>query len=168
LDGCQKKITQQTVPYLILFLSGFAGLGYEMVRTRMLAVGLGHEIIAVLAVVSAFFCGMALGAWRLDGVVSRSHGGVVRRPRADHRELDVLRTIIRTFMQVFPNGNGVLATYSLQTPTIGLIAPNDKTLYRTNYMAKKAVGDQLRRKLAALRLSNTYTLFGTFIAAPMI
>jgi hypothetical protein len=26
-------------------------------------------------------------------------------------DLDVLRTIIRTFMQVFPNGNGVLATY---------------------------------------------------------
>ena len=61
--------------YATLFLSGFAGLGYEMVWTRMLAVGLGHEIVAVLAVIAAFFTGMALGAWALDGVVSRS-----RRP----------------------------------------------------------------------------------------
>jgi spermidine synthase len=58
--------------YAILFLSGFAGLGYEMVWTRMLAVGLGHEIVAVLAIVAAFFCGMALGAWALDAKVSRS------------------------------------------------------------------------------------------------
>jgi spermidine synthase len=58
--------------YFTLFLSGFAGLGYEMVWTRMLSVGLGHEIVAVLAVIAAFFCGMGLGAWILDGAVSRS------------------------------------------------------------------------------------------------
>jgi spermidine synthase len=58
--------------YLFLFLSGFAGLGYEMVWTRMLSVGLGHEIVAVLAVVAAFFSGMALGSFSLDGSVSRS------------------------------------------------------------------------------------------------
>lgn len=70
-----KNTVQQVISYFILFLSGFAGLGYEMAWTRMLSVGLGHEIIAVLAVVSAFFCGMALGAWRLDGMIGRS-----RRP----------------------------------------------------------------------------------------
>lgn len=42
-------------------LSGFAGLGYEIVWTRMLAVSLGHEIVAVLGVVSALFAGLALG-----------------------------------------------------------------------------------------------------------
>ena len=55
-----------TLLYVILFASGFAGLGYELVWTRMLAVGLGHEISAALAVVAAFFCGLALGAWALD------------------------------------------------------------------------------------------------------
>lgn len=44
--------------YSILFLSGFAGLG--------------HEILAVLAVIAAFFSGLALGAYGLDGIVSRS------------------------------------------------------------------------------------------------
>ncbi len=58
--------------HLLMFLSGFAGLGYEMVWTRMLSVALGHEIIAVLAVIAAFFTGLALGAYTLDGVVRRS------------------------------------------------------------------------------------------------
>lgn len=58
--------------YLFLFLSGAAGLGYQMVWTRMLAVGLGHEIVAVLAVVAAFFAGVALGAWGLDARMGRS------------------------------------------------------------------------------------------------
>lgn len=57
--------------YSLMFLSGFAALGYEMVWTRMLAVGLGHEAASMLAVVAAFFCGTAAGAWALDDVVSR-------------------------------------------------------------------------------------------------
>jgi spermidine synthase len=66
--------TNQTIAlYVVLFLSGIAGLGYEMVWTRMLMVGLGHEIIAVLAVVAAFFSGLALGAWALDRKISQSH-----------------------------------------------------------------------------------------------
>ncbi|MCU0254961.1 MAG: fused MFS/spermidine synthase, partial [Acidobacteria bacterium] len=56
----------------VLFFSGFAGLGYEMLWTRMLSTALGHEISAVLAVVAAFFCGCALGSWALDGPVRRS------------------------------------------------------------------------------------------------
>lgn len=58
--------------YTLIFLSGFAGLGYEMVWTRLFAVGLGHEMPAVLAVVAAFFSGLALGAWSLDRRVSSS------------------------------------------------------------------------------------------------
>ena len=58
--------------YLLFFLSGAAGLGYEIVWTRMFAVGLGHEMPSVLAVVAAFFGGLALGAWLLDGRVARS------------------------------------------------------------------------------------------------
>jgi hypothetical protein len=35
--------------YVLIFLSGLAGLGYEMVWSRMLTTGLGHEVTAVLA-----------------------------------------------------------------------------------------------------------------------
>lgn len=58
--------------YIIFFLSGVAGLGYEIVWTRMFAVGLGHEMPSVLAVLAAFFGGLAVGAWGLDRLVSRS------------------------------------------------------------------------------------------------
>lgn len=58
--------------YLLCFFSGVAGLGYEILWTRMLSVSLGHEIISMLAVVSAFFSGLAIGAWFLDRPVSRS------------------------------------------------------------------------------------------------
>jgi len=58
--------------YLIFLVSGVAGLGYQMAFVRMFAVGLGHEMPAVLAVVGAFFGGLALGAWALDKPIARS------------------------------------------------------------------------------------------------
>lgn len=58
--------------YAVFFLSGVCGLGYQMVWTRMFAIGLGHEMPSVLAVVAAFFGGLAFGSWLLDGTVSRS------------------------------------------------------------------------------------------------
>lgn len=58
----------------LFFCSGAAGLGYQMVWTRMFAVGLGHEMPAVLAVVAAFLGGIALGAWALDGRMARRFG----------------------------------------------------------------------------------------------
>jgi spermidine synthase len=45
--------------------SGFAGLGYQIVWTQQCALWLGHESAAVLAVVSAFFGGLAVGALAL-------------------------------------------------------------------------------------------------------
>ena len=56
----------------LMVLSGFAGLGYQIVWVRMLALGLGHEIHAVLAVVAAFFAGLAVGSWWLDSRIARS------------------------------------------------------------------------------------------------
>ncbi len=52
-----------TLPIMaVATLSGFAGLGYEIVWTRLLAVSLGQEFIAVLGVISALFAGLALGS----------------------------------------------------------------------------------------------------------
>jgi spermidine synthase len=52
--------------------SGFAGLGYQIVWTRQAALWLGQEAAAVLAVVAAFFGGLALGAWVLGARIERS------------------------------------------------------------------------------------------------
>ena len=52
--------------------SGFAGLGYQIVWTRQLSLGLGHEAAAVLATITAFFGGLAVGAWALGRRIERS------------------------------------------------------------------------------------------------
>uniref|UniRef100_UPI0040576613 spermine/spermidine synthase domain-containing protein n=1 Tax=Candidatus Electrothrix sp. TaxID=2170559 RepID=UPI0040576613 len=75
----------QKILYLFFFLSGIAGLGYEILWTRMLAVSLGHETMSTLAVLTAFFGGLALGAWFLDRPVSRSS-----RPRLWYAGLELL------------------------------------------------------------------------------
>src|SRR5436309_3063205 len=59
--------------YGMFLISGVCGLGYQMVWSRMFAIGLGHEMPSLLAVVVAFFAGLSIGAWTLDAPVSRSH-----------------------------------------------------------------------------------------------
>jgi spermidine synthase len=60
----------------LMAASGFAGLGYQIVWTRQCALWLGHESAAVLAVLTAFFGGVALGAWSLGpGLESTRHPG---------------------------------------------------------------------------------------------
>lgn len=59
-------------PALLMLASGFAGLGYQIVWTQQASLWLGHEAAAVLAVVMAFFGGLALGAWSLGRVIERS------------------------------------------------------------------------------------------------
>lgn len=56
----------------LVALSGFAGLGYQIVWTQQAAVWLGHDSAAVLAVLGAFFGGLAVGAWTLAGPLGRS------------------------------------------------------------------------------------------------
>ena len=75
MDALVRMMRPRVMPFLfyaLFFFSGSAGLGYQMVWSKMLATGLGHEMRAVLAVVAAVMGGMAIGAWTLDGVLSRS------------------------------------------------------------------------------------------------
>jgi spermidine synthase len=62
----------RTALLALMLLSGAAGLGYELVWTRLLSVALGHEVVAVLAVIAAFFAGLALGAFTLNAALLRS------------------------------------------------------------------------------------------------
>src|SRR5262245_310584 len=52
--------------------SGFAALGYQIVWTQQATVWLGHEAAAVLAVVAAFFGGLAVGALALGRRIEAS------------------------------------------------------------------------------------------------
>ncbi|HVR18722.1 MAG TPA: fused MFS/spermidine synthase, partial [Polyangiaceae bacterium] len=52
--------------------SGCAGLGYQIVWTQQCSLWLGHEAAAVLAVVTAFFGGLALGGLALGSCIEKS------------------------------------------------------------------------------------------------
>src|SRR5262245_49785674 len=52
--------------------SGFAALGYQIVWTQQASIWLGHESAAVLAVVGAFFGGLAAGALALGPRIDAS------------------------------------------------------------------------------------------------
>ncbi len=57
---------------VLMAASGFAGLGYQIVWTQQCALWLGHESAAVLAVMAAFFGGLATGASWLGPAIERS------------------------------------------------------------------------------------------------
>jgi spermidine synthase len=55
-----------------MMASGFAGLGYQIVWLQQCALWLGHESAAVLAVVAAFFGGLAVGAFAFGARIAAS------------------------------------------------------------------------------------------------
>jgi spermidine synthase len=55
-----------------MMASGFAAMGYEIVWTQQSSLWLGHESAAVLAVVAAFFGGLALGGLTLGSRIEAS------------------------------------------------------------------------------------------------
>ena len=99
--------------YVMFFLSGIAGLGYEIVWARMFAVGLGHEYPSLLAVVAAFFGGFAIGAWCFDTVVSRT-----RFPGRWYAALEVaIGGWALVTMAAIPWANGLVAEFTGVTPS---------------------------------------------------
>ena len=58
-----KRTEGRLVPWLValFFLSGAAGLGYQVLWAKGFGAGIGHEYPATLAVVTALMSGMALG-----------------------------------------------------------------------------------------------------------
>ena len=70
---------------LIVAVSGFAGLGYEIVWTRELSLALGSDMMAVLGAVAGFFGGLALGAFALDRPIRRA-----RSPRSAYAALEAV------------------------------------------------------------------------------
>ena len=65
-------VLQRSLPSFLMVASGFAGLGYQVVWTEQCSLWLGHETAAVLAVVAAFFGGLAVGGLLLGSRIEQS------------------------------------------------------------------------------------------------
>lgn len=65
--------------------SGFAGLAYELIWVRLLALGFGSTTLSFSTVLAVFFGGLALGAWLGGRLASRA-----RRPVLVYAVLEIL------------------------------------------------------------------------------
>jgi spermidine synthase len=81
-------------------------------------------------------------------------------------DLGLVRVIVRTFLQVFPEGKAFLAHFSLQTPILGLIAGTGPIALNEDWMSHRVNDPALYRELKALRLHDSFALFGCFLAGP--
>lgn len=78
ISGSVQRLTMSTehlrrwAALVMMLASGFAGLGYQIVWTEQCSLWLGHESAGVLAVLAAFFGGLALGGLTLGERVERS------------------------------------------------------------------------------------------------
>ena len=70
--GKSFPITQHIAALICFFLSGFAGLVYEVAWIRQAALLFGSTTFAVSAVLAVFFLGLAIGAYLLGRIGQRT------------------------------------------------------------------------------------------------
>jgi spermidine synthase len=81
-------------------------------------------------------------------------------------DLDTLRSIVRSFLAAFPNGYALLATNSLETPVVGLIARADADRFDLVQLRNRLTNATLSPEPADLGIEDDLALLGSFIAGP--
>jgi spermidine synthase len=76
-----------------------------------------------------------------------------------------LRTIVRTFTQVFPEAEAYLAHFCVAQPLIALVGHLEPTRYSPGWMASRVNERGLAEDLIRLRLDSDFALFGGFLAS---
>ena len=81
-------------------------------------------------------------------------------------DLDTLRSIVRAFVTVYPGGWAMLATNSLETPVLGLVARGDGGRFDVRQARARLTGAALPRSPADFGITDDLALLGSFIAGP--
>jgi spermidine synthase len=77
-------------------------------------------------------------------------------------DLDTLQSIVRSFIAVYPHAYAILATNSLETPVVGLIAHNGDAGFDLPQIRARLAG----ANVTDLAVNDDLALLGTFIAGP--
>lgn len=80
-------------------------------------------------------------------------------------DLDTLRSIVRSYLAVFPQGAALLATNSLDTPTLGLISHRDNEPFSLE-KARAQLATARTYNVASFGIADEFALLGNFIAGP--
>jgi spermidine synthase len=78
----------------------------------------------------------------------------------------VLKIIIRTFLEVFPDGSAYLLRFNVDTPVIGLVGTLQPLRYGPDYFDERIHDQGLREQLREEQLRDAFHLFGCYVAGP--
>jgi spermidine synthase len=81
-------------------------------------------------------------------------------------DLQTLRSIVRSFLQAFPQGTALLASNSLQTPVLGLLGHAGSGLYDAQEVQHRLDTAAWPEGLAPFDIDDAYALLGSFVAGP--
>jgi spermidine synthase len=85
-------------------------------------------------------------------------------------DLETVRSIVQSFVTVFPHGWAMLASNSLETPSIGLVARRDDGFVDIaalrRHMSDIAMTHAMTPLLGNLGIEDDFALLGSFIAGP--
>ena len=79
-------------------------------------------------------------------------------------DMPVFKTIVRTFLEVFPDASAYLAHFSLANPIIGLVGGGPPRSAEPNWFDRRVGEGVLRERLKALQLRNVYEFLGCYLA----
>jgi spermidine synthase len=81
-------------------------------------------------------------------------------------DLDTLRSIVRTFLAVYPHGWALLATNSLETPVVGLLARRGQDDFDVLQVRGRLASVRMPRAPTEFGIPDDLALLGNFIAGP--
>jgi spermidine synthase len=81
-------------------------------------------------------------------------------------DLDTLRSIVRSFAAVYPGGWAMLATNSLETPVVGLVALGGSQRIDVGRVRTRLADVATPRRPAEFGIDDDLALLGSFVAGP--
>lgn len=78
-------------------------------------------------------------------------------------DLDTLRLITRSFLEVFPNAQMHLAHYSLRQPLLCLLGGDALTAFSEDWLIQRVHDRGLQQQLVGSRLNSDFALFGGYL-----
>jgi spermidine synthase len=99
-----------------------------------------------------------------------SPGGLFCQWLALHQmDIETLRSIVAAFLQVYPNAVAVLASNSLDTPVVGLIARPDQPGWQIQTVRARLsdMSPPMAKALKKAKLDDEFAVLGSIIAGPL-
>lgn len=97
------------------------------------------------------------------------YGGVFCQWLALHQmDIETLRSIVAAFLKVYPNAVAVLASNSLDTPVVGLIARPDQSALQIEAVRSRLSGlsPSMANALKQAKLEDEFAVLGSVLAGP--